>query len=153
VYIIARNAKAAALVNSQRETIAALARSSQAPPSTIHLVAGDCQPPRGCATEILDSTFEVHVMLLGLIDLSREVARLNKEKAAVGGRIDKLKGKMDMPEYSTKCKPQQQARRRHAGPAARPPHGLALPPPTLPRILTETPPLSHFTTPLPAHDD
>mmetsp|Transcript_4900 Transcript_4900/g.14710 ORF Transcript_4900/g.14710 Transcript_4900/m.14710 type:complete len:284 (+) Transcript_4900:344-1195(+) len=69
---------------------------------------GGGPPPAGCATDVIDASLEVHVLLKGLIDLSREVARLQKEAAAVEGRLAKLQAKMAMPEYATKCKPQQQ---------------------------------------------
>lgn len=109
VYIVARDPKAASIIASQKDTLSALARSSGSPPpAAIHLVQGDCEAPRGCATEIIDASLEVHVMLKGIIDFSREVARLQKERGAVVGRLDKLKGKMSLPEYSTKCKAQQQ---------------------------------------------
>ncbi|EOD05767.1 putative valyl-tRNA synthetase [Emiliania huxleyi CCMP1516] len=92
----------------QLETLAALAKSSRSPPPTLHLVAEGEAPPAGCATDVIDASLEVHVLLKGLIDLSREVARLQKEAAAVEGRLAKLQAKMAMPEYATKCKPQQQ---------------------------------------------
>jgi len=108
VYIVCRAPAAAAVVASQLETLAALAKSSRSPPPTLHLVAEGEAPPAGCATDVIDASLEVHVLLKGLIDLSREVARLQKEAAAVEGRLAKLQAKMAMPEYATKCKPQQQ---------------------------------------------
>ena len=135
MYIVCRAPAAAAVVASQLETLAALAKSSRSPPPTLHLVAEGEAPPAGCATDVIDASLEVpraalhvaasslpgggrltrpptraqvHVLLKGLIDLSREVARLQKEAAAVEGRLAKLQAKMAMPEYATKCKPQQQ---------------------------------------------
>ena len=104
VYIVCRNPATAAIVSSQVETICALAKSSKTPPpAAVRLVPEGCAAPAGCATEILDKDTEVHVLLKGVVDFSKEVARLNKEYAGVQGRLDKLKGKMAMESYATKC--------------------------------------------------
>jgi len=110
VYIVCRNPAAAAVVATQTETICALARSSKTPPpAAIHTVPAGCAAPRGCATEVLDKDTEVHIFLAGIVDFSKEVSRLQKEVEGVKGRLDKLRGKMAMESYATKCPASTQA--------------------------------------------
>lgn len=47
-------------------------------------------------------------MLKGVVDFSKEVARLQKEAGLVQGRCDKLKKKMEAADYATKCPASQQ---------------------------------------------
>jgi len=104
IYIVCRNAATSAVITSQNETICALAKSSKSPPpEAIHLVAGGCDAPRGCAMEVLDKDTEVHIYLKGIVDFSKEVARLQKEMAAVQGRLEKLQKKVSAPSYADKC--------------------------------------------------
>uniref|UniRef100_A0A7S3APW0 valine--tRNA ligase n=1 Tax=Haptolina ericina TaxID=156174 RepID=A0A7S3APW0_9EUKA len=110
IYIVARRPEVAAIVSSQVETICALAKSSKTPPpASVQIVPEGCPPPRGCATDIVDQTTEVHILLQGVVDFSKEVARLQKEEAGLLGRIEKLKKKMEAPSYADKCPPSQKA--------------------------------------------
>jgi len=60
-------------------------------------------PPKGCAAEVLDGSLEVHVLLKGVVDFSKEVARLQKEATQITGRLEKLKAKMSKPDYAARC--------------------------------------------------
>ena len=120
VYLVCRNPATLATLSSQVETIGALAKSSKSPPpAAVLFVADGCSTPRGCATEVLDKHTEVHVLLKGVVDLSKEVVRLQKEAAGVQSRLDKLVGKMAMDSYATKCPAATQVNAPHA--RARPP--------------------------------
>ena len=111
IYIVCRNAATAAIISSQTETVGALARSSKSPPPAgIHLVPAGCAAPRGCATEVLDKDTEVHIFLKGVVDFSKEVARLQKEAAGVASRLEKLQKKMQAADYATKCPAATQVR-------------------------------------------
>ena len=104
IYIICRNARTAAIVASQHETICALAKSSKSPTiASLSLVPEGCSAPKGCATEILDKDTEVHIYLKGVVDFSKEVAKLEKELGVVSGRLEKLKTKMAAADYASKC--------------------------------------------------
>jgi len=104
IYIVCRNKATAAIVASQNETLIALARSSKSPPAeAIRVITEGCEPPRGCSMEIIDSDTEVHIYLKGVVDFSKEVARLQKEMALVQGRLDKLLKKVAAPSYEEKC--------------------------------------------------
>ena len=104
IYVVSRNAQTAAVISSQTETICALARSSKSPPPAgVQLVPAGCAPPRGCATEVLDKDTEVHIFLKGVVDFSKEVARLQKECGGVASRLEKLQKKMSAADYATKC--------------------------------------------------
>ena len=109
IFVICRKPETAAIIESQGEIISALARSSKTPPpASISLVPSGCLPPRGCATDVIDQNTEVHILLKGVVDFSKEVARLQKEASAVQGRYDKLAKKMAMANYAEKCPAQQQ---------------------------------------------
>ena len=67
LYIVCRDPATASIIAAQNETIVALAKSSKSPPcAAIHLVADGCTPPKGCATEVMDSNTEVHIFLKGV---------------------------------------------------------------------------------------
>ena len=112
VYLISRDPALTSILASQLETLATLAKSTKSPPPKIHLVPAGCSAPKGCATEVLGSHCEVHMLLKGVVDFSKEVARLNKEKAQVAGRRDKLIKKREAADYATKCPASTQARTR-----------------------------------------
>ena len=42
-------------------------------------------------------------MLKGVVDLSKEVARMQKEAKQITGRLEKLQAKMAKPDYATRC--------------------------------------------------
>ena len=103
IYISCRDAKAAALIDAQRETINVLARSSKSPPvAELHLTKKE-EVPRGCATDVLDASTEVHIYLKGVVDFGGEIKRLQKERGLVAGRLDKLVKKTEAKDYATKC--------------------------------------------------
>jgi len=104
VYVLSRRAAASATLHSQLETISALAKSSKAPPpAAVHLIPEGCSPPKGCATEVLDADLEVHVLLKGIVDFSKELTRMQKEVKVIGERLEKLKAKMAKPDYALRC--------------------------------------------------
>uniref|UniRef100_A0A7S4IHR2 valine--tRNA ligase n=1 Tax=Prymnesium polylepis TaxID=72548 RepID=A0A7S4IHR2_9EUKA len=110
IFVVSRKADVSAIVGSQQETICALAKSSKTPPpASVELVPKGCEPPKGCASDLIDSDLEVHILLKGVVDMSKEVTRLQKELGQVQGRFDKLKKKMDAPDYASKCPASQQA--------------------------------------------
>ena len=45
----------------------------------------------------------MHILLRGVVDLSKEITRLQKDIAGVTARLDKLKKKMGAADYATKC--------------------------------------------------
>ena len=59
--------------------------------------------PRGCATDVLDASTEVHIYLKGVVDFGGEIKRLQKERGLVAGRLDKLVKKTEAKDYATKC--------------------------------------------------
>jgi len=110
IYLVCRHPAVAAVVRTQSETLCALARSSKSPPpASVELVPEGCVPPKGCATEVLDQHTEVHILLKGVVDLAKEVQRLNKEIGAINGRLEKLVKKMQAPDYASKCPAATQA--------------------------------------------
>jgi len=110
IFVVCRKPDVAAILSSQQETVCALAKSSKTPPpASVSLVPAGCTPPRGCAVDMVDKDTEVHILLKGVVDFTKEVARLEKEVGRVSGLYEKLKKKMDAPDYATKCPPSQQA--------------------------------------------
>jgi len=72
-------------------------------------VAEGCEPPRGCAMEVVDGSTEVHIFLKGVVDFSKEIARLAKEVKNVDGRLDKLNKKVSAPNYKERSPANVQA--------------------------------------------
>ena len=104
IYVVCRSAETASIITSQMETIIALGRSSASPPAaSVLLVPDGCGAPSGCATEVLDASTEVHIYLKGVVDFSKEIARLQKEAKSVEGRLDKLQKKVAMANYKERC--------------------------------------------------
>jgi valyl-tRNA synthetase len=121
IYIVTRAAATAAIVAEHGVTLKALAKTSQSPPpASVELVPAGCSPPRGCVTEVVDAATEVHILLKGVVDFSKESARQHKEAAAVQARLDKLQKKMGASDYAAKCPAATQAP-PHLPSALRPP--------------------------------
>merc|ERR1719414_1727101 len=59
-------------------------------------------PPEGCAMATVSSKCEVHIMLKGLIDISKEIAKLETKQKTLDGQLKKLNEAVSKPDYSSK---------------------------------------------------
>ncbi|XP_064801935.1 valine--tRNA ligase-like isoform X5 [Oncorhynchus masou masou] len=69
---------------------------------TIQPVPATGAVPEGCAVAIASDRCTVHLMLRGLIDLEKEMAKLTMKKGELEKTMDKLRKKMDKSDYKEK---------------------------------------------------
>jgi len=60
------------------------------------------QPPAGCAIQTVSAICEVHLLLKGILDVDKEVAKLQEKKAKLMADHDKLHQLADSDDYCTK---------------------------------------------------
>ncbi|KPI95742.1 Valyl-tRNA synthetase [Papilio xuthus] len=81
------------------EHLRALMRSLQ---SLANSELSDEQPPTGCSILTVSDKIEVHLVLKGLIDPQKEIAKLEKKKESLSQTISKLQQAMAADDYSVK---------------------------------------------------
>ncbi|XP_077987163.1 valine--tRNA ligase-like [Glandiceps talaboti] len=70
--------------------------------STIHYIQSDQQPPMGCAIATVSDKCEVHLLLKGLIDISKEITKLEQKKEKLDSQRSKLENATKIEDYQTK---------------------------------------------------
>ncbi|ELT91500.1 hypothetical protein CAPTEDRAFT_153512 [Capitella teleta] len=65
-------------------------------------VIRDEVPPEGCAISTVSAKCEVHMLLKGLIDIEKEVAKLEDKKKRLEAQVKKLNEASAKPDYQTK---------------------------------------------------
>ena len=60
------------------------------------------QPPVGCAIQTVSAKCEVHLLLKGIVDVDKEVAKLQEKKAKLTADCDKLHQVIESDDYCTK---------------------------------------------------
>lgn len=60
------------------------------------------QAPSGCAILTINAQCEVHLMLKGIIEVDKEIVKLEKKREQVQQTISKLKQKMSIEDYENK---------------------------------------------------
>ncbi|KAH8384583.1 hypothetical protein KR093_001627 [Drosophila rubida] len=65
-------------------------------------VAFDSQPPAGCAILTVSGQCEVHLLLKGLIEADKEIAKLHKKRDQLEQTVGKLTQAMQASDYATK---------------------------------------------------
>ncbi|TRY84984.1 hypothetical protein DNTS_028859 [Danionella cerebrum] len=97
-YLQCINSETVALVQTYNLQIQTLSYSQ-----AIHPVLGnDTAIPQGCAVAIASDKCTVHLMLKGLIDLEKEVAKLATKKGELQKQMEKMKEKMSKSDYKEK---------------------------------------------------
>lgn len=94
VYLICNDDKVTATIESFKEDIKALAYCS-----SNDIVK---KAPAGCAILTINSQCEAHLMLKGIIEADKEIAKLEKKTEVLEQTILKLKQKMSMDGYAQK---------------------------------------------------
>lgn len=59
-------------------------------------------PPTGCAILTISAQCEVHLMLKGIIEAEKEIAKLQKKRELLQGTVGKLNQLMNSADYATK---------------------------------------------------
>ncbi|ESL08113.1 hypothetical protein TRSC58_04190 [Trypanosoma rangeli SC58] len=65
--------------------------------------------PKGCGFSVVNKEVGVNMMLLGFIDVQKEVTKLDKQLEGLQKQIQSLKKKMSIPNYETKVPPEVRA--------------------------------------------
>ena len=102
-FVVCRDAAQAALLEQHAQTVLVLARSSKAPPPASLTLVAAAAVPRGCVSEPVSSSTEVHVLLKGVIDFAKEVQRLQKEQKTVQTYLEKLEAKVSAKDYASRA--------------------------------------------------
>ncbi|XP_052095273.1 valine--tRNA ligase-like [Mytilus californianus] len=69
--------------------------------ASLNILVGD-SPPEGCAVQTVSAKCECHIMLKGIIDISKEISKLNGKKDTLSGQLQKLKDTTAKEDYTTK---------------------------------------------------
>ncbi|CAB3983281.1 Valine--tRNA ligase [Paramuricea clavata] len=96
VYLNFTNTKDSDLIKPLSSFIATLSSSSN-----IHFLENE-SPPTGCALGTYLDKCEINVMLKGLIDLNKEITKLESKEKRLNAQLEKLLGSMKVPDYETK---------------------------------------------------
>lgn len=67
----------------------------------VHLLTSE-PVPTGCTMTTVGATCEVHLMLRGMVDADKEVARLEEKIEKLNSQVDKLKKAMSIDGYEEK---------------------------------------------------
>lgn len=97
VYVTATSAEVAAIAANHALIIETLAVTG-----TVTALTSDKDVPAGCGVTVVNSDVAVHMMLKGLIDVDKEVAKLNKNLDVLKKSLETLEKKMNLPTYTTK---------------------------------------------------
>ena len=76
------------------ETIAFLSKSSQ-----VNMVLNQSTTPEGCATEIVNETCEVYMLIKGLVDIAVEIKKLEQKKVKLQSDYDRIFKQTQSPNY------------------------------------------------------
>lgn len=60
------------------------------------------EAPKGCAILSINAQCEVHLMLKGVIEVDKEIGKLEKKQESLEQNITKLKQKMSIEDYENK---------------------------------------------------
>jgi valyl-tRNA synthetase len=98
LYIRCTDVESANVLKSYVDLIQALASAAN-----IHVLTTEEEaPPIGCAIQTVSAKCEVHIMLKGLIDVDKELARLDEKKLKLEGQLNKLQEVTSQSDYLTK---------------------------------------------------
>ncbi|KAK7094600.1 valine--tRNA ligase-like [Littorina saxatilis] len=75
--------------------------STLANTSTVHYLRED-MAPAGCAMLTVNAHCEAHIMLKGVIDVEKEISKLETKKDSLGKQLKKLQDAAAVPTYETK---------------------------------------------------
>jgi valyl-tRNA synthetase len=97
LYITATDPSKLAFLETVYLEIATLTSSS-----SVKAVSSPDQVPKGCGVAVLDDSTTVHVSLIGVLDVSKEISKLEKKHKETATRLDTLEKKMKADVYVQK---------------------------------------------------
>lgn len=98
VYLQCTDVETRELLSHYTDVIATLTNAS----AVIVQTTVEKPPPEGCAVMTVSTKCEVHMLLKGLIDVGKEVSRLEDKSEKLKSQLDKLQKAKAMPDYSSK---------------------------------------------------
>jgi len=99
-YIICSDSKMTEILNSFKADLQTMAYCS-----TSDIVK---EAPSGCAILSINAQCEIHLMLKGIIEVDKEITKLEKKSEQLQQTISKLKQKMQIEDYEKKVPVQVQ---------------------------------------------
>lgn len=96
VYIACNENNTVAVLKEHHSAITTLSQSG-----VVHIILGKDTPP-GCTMQTIGDKCEVHVMLRGLVDVDREIGRLQEKITKLSIQLDKLQTAMATEGYEQK---------------------------------------------------
>lgn len=96
VFLRCTDSKTAEDLENYTETIKTLSSSGE-----VKVLLND-SPPAGCAMQTASEKCEVHMLLKGVVDTSKEISKLEQQKEKLTSQQSKLKEKMEADGYQTK---------------------------------------------------
>ncbi|KAJ7377423.1 hypothetical protein OS493_029323 [Desmophyllum pertusum] len=96
VYVVFSEQSLATVISKYTETACTLSSSER-----IHVVCEE-KPPQGCAVATVSDKCEVHVLLKGVVDVAKEITKLEGKQEKLNGQLGKLREAMEIADYATK---------------------------------------------------
>jgi valyl-tRNA synthetase len=96
VYYVSSSPDVADLLRRFQGVIVTLTSSQQ-----IHILSNE-PPPDGCAMATVGDKCEVYIMLKGLVDVNKEIAKLQAKQERLANQIEKLRKETEVPDYESK---------------------------------------------------
>ncbi|XP_036371216.1 valine--tRNA ligase isoform X1 [Octopus sinensis] len=96
VYLKCSDEESANILKSFVDIIANLASSDN-----VNILINQ-EPPTGCAMITVSAKCETHLMLKGLIDINKEISKLEGKKEKLNSQLNKLNESIQKPDYETK---------------------------------------------------
>nr|CCC91137.1 unnamed protein product [Trypanosoma congolense IL3000] len=99
VWVTVRTADARDIVEAQKFMIESLGVVGKV---TVISAEEEASLPKGCGFAVVSKDLSINMMLLGFIDVQKEVAKLEKQAAGVQKQLDGLRKKVSVPDYEAK---------------------------------------------------
>ncbi|KAK3579108.1 hypothetical protein CHS0354_022128 [Potamilus streckersoni] len=96
VYLKCLDEETASVLRTHPDLIKALSSADD-----VHILVKEI-PPKGCAVQTVSAKCETHLMLKGLIDIGKEIQKLEGKKEKLGGQVTKLREAATTADYHTK---------------------------------------------------
>ncbi|EPY20868.1 valyl-tRNA synthetase [Strigomonas culicis] len=99
IWVVAQTSELRELLQQQAFMVATLGVVGEV---TVLAPEAEGQVPKGCGLSIVSKEIGVHMMLVGFIDVDKEVAKLEKQVTGLTKQVEGMKKKMSIPNYETK---------------------------------------------------
>jgi valyl-tRNA synthetase len=70
--------------------------------SAVNVMTESSQPPRGCGVAVVDEKTTIHLSLIGVLDATKEIEKLEKKRSENESRLESLRKKISSDLYIQK---------------------------------------------------